>query len=158
MAFTSNSSGPLSEINVTPMVDVMLVLLIIFMVVTPMLSRGVKVHLPETVHHERRQDTGEQVVVCVDEHGKVFVGAEPAEGEQFFVKLKRELGAGREVHVKADRKLEYGTVRAVLEKIHAAGAGKVSLGTDEKKASTTRAEGAGSQVVGGHAVEVNEGN
>src|SRR6478672_7484679 len=54
-----------SEINVTPLVDVVLVLLIIFMVVTPMLHRGVKIELPETVHHEKKQDSGELLIVSV---------------------------------------------------------------------------------------------
>src|SRR5690349_17078827 len=52
-----------SDINVTPLVDVVLVLLIIFMVVTPMLHRGVKIELPETANHAKKQDTGEQLVV-----------------------------------------------------------------------------------------------
>src|SRR5215831_468902 len=54
-----------SEINVTPLVDVVLVLLIIFMVVTPMLHRGVKIDLPETAHHEKKQDSGEILIVTV---------------------------------------------------------------------------------------------
>src|SRR5436853_2807989 len=77
-----------NEINVTPLVDVVLVLLIIFMVVTPMLSRGVKVDLPETVHHEKRNDTGEQIVVSISLDGKSSVGADPAAGEQ-LVKMMR---------------------------------------------------------------------
>jgi len=52
-----------ADINITPLVDVVLVLLIIFMVVTPMLHRGVQIKLPETVHHDQRQDTGEQLIV-----------------------------------------------------------------------------------------------
>jgi biopolymer transport protein TolR len=124
-----------SEINVTPLVDVVLVLLIIFMVVTPMLSRGVKVNLPETLHHEKKQDTGEQIVVGISDDGKVFVGTEPAEGDAIIKLIQKEMGANpsREVHVKADRKLEYGKVRETLERIHAAGAAHVALGTDEKK-------------------------
>ena len=125
-----------SEINVTPLVDVVLVLLIIFMVVTPLLSRGVKVQLPETLHHDKKQDTGEQIVVGITAAGKVFIGADPAEGESFATLLHKEMNGNpqREIHVKADRSLDYGKVRAVLEKIHEAGAGKVSLGTEEKGA------------------------
>src|SRR5438046_984249 len=58
-----------ADINVTPLVDVVLVLLIIFMVVTPMLHRGVKIDLPETAHHAQRQDTGEQLIVSVRPDG-----------------------------------------------------------------------------------------
>ena len=62
-----------NEINVTPLVDVVLVLLIIFMVVTPMLHRGVHVQLPETKNHEKKQDTGEQLVVTIRGDGAVFI-------------------------------------------------------------------------------------
>ena len=67
MAFKTDSSDreAMSEINVTPLVDVVLVLLIIFMVVTPMLSRGVKVDLPETTNHEKKHDTGEQIIALM---------------------------------------------------------------------------------------------
>src|SRR5262245_7012505 len=58
-----------SEIHVTPLVDVVLVLLIIFMVVTPMLHRGVDLELPTTQHHSKRQDTGEQIVVSIRQDG-----------------------------------------------------------------------------------------
>ena len=62
-------TAPRADINVTPLVDVVLVLLIIFMVVTPMLHRGVKIDLPETAHHAQRQDTGEQLIVSVRADG-----------------------------------------------------------------------------------------
>jgi biopolymer transport protein TolR len=123
-----------NEINVTPLVDVVLVLLIIFMVVTPMLSRGVEVELPGTLHHDKKQDTGEQIVVSISQDGRTWIGTENADGDKVISILRRELGAkSREVHVKADRRLEYGQVRTVLERLHTAGAGKVALGTDEIK-------------------------
>src|SRR5881628_2282958 len=97
-----------NEINVTPLVDVVLVLLIIFMVVTPMLSRGVKVELPETVHHEKKNDTGEQIVVSIASDGKSYIGADHFEGEELVKAMRAELGKKskeghvRDVHVKAD--------------------------------------------------------
>ena len=129
-----------SEINITPLVDVVLVLLIIFMVVTPMISRGVKVTLPETAHHDKKQDTGEQIVVGVTKEGKAWVGTDPADGEALVLLLRKAMGgnSSREVHVKADKSLEYGKVRAILEKIHEAGASKVSLGTEDKREGTKR--------------------
>ena len=133
---TGLSAAPVkNEINVTPLVDVVLVLLIIFMVVTPMLSRGVKVELPETLHHEKKQDTGEQIVVTVQAGGHTFVDTDRAEGEQLVERIKLALrtNGGREVHVKADRALQYGVVRRVLERIHEAGAPTVALGTAEHK-------------------------
>src|SRR5262245_13382386 len=127
-----------NEINVTPLVDVVLVLLIIFMVVTPMLSRGVKVEMPETVHHEKKQDTGEQIVVTVSLDGKSYLETDLAEGEALTTAVRKSLTKRgsegiREVHVKGDRRLEYGVVRKVLERIHDAGAPTVALGTEDRK-------------------------
>jgi len=133
-----------NEINVTPLVDVVLVLLIIFMVVTPMLSRGAKVQLPETVHHDQRQDTGDQIVVSVTADGHAFVDTEAKEGDELVRALRKELGkkssegGARPVHVKADRSLTYGEVRKVLERIHEAGALQVALGSDTRKAEARR--------------------
>ncbi len=127
-----------NEINVTPLVDVVLVLLIIFMVVTPMLSRGAKVEMPETEHHEKRQDTGEQLVVSISLDGRIFVESDQVEGDQLVPAIKKAITkhGGKdihEIHVKADRRLEYATVRKVLEKIHEAGAPAVALGTEDRK-------------------------
>ncbi len=133
------ASSVRSDINVTPLVDVVLVLLIIFMVVTPMLSRGVKVELPETVHHEKTQDTGQQILVSIDATKRVFVEADPVEDDGIteavrkVVEERQRLGKGQEIHVRGDKTLTYGDVRGVLEKIHAAGATQVALATDEPK-------------------------
>ena len=122
-----------SEINVTPLVDVVLVLLIIFMVVTPMLHRGVPIELPVTAHHDKKQDTGEQLIVSVRSDG-TYIEADRLEGEQLSSRLRQELKtAARPVHIRADRSLTYGEVRKVLDTIHAAGATSVSLATDEGK-------------------------
>ena len=69
------SSGVRSDINVTPLVDVVLVLLIIFLVITPLLQRGVPIDLPGTAHHSKQQDNGEQLVVSVRSDG-VYIGPE----------------------------------------------------------------------------------
>src|SRR4051794_13246479 len=82
-----------NEINVTPLVDVVLVLLIIFMVVTPMLSRGVKVAPPETAFHKKVNDNGEQVIVTVQSDGHVYVGTDPSDGNLLIDRLKVELRA-----------------------------------------------------------------
>ena len=122
-----------SEINVTPLVDVVLVLLIIFMVVTPMLHRGVKIDLPLTQHHGKKQDTGEQLVLSVREDG-TYIETEKLEGEALMSRLRQELKtSGRPVHVRADKGLRYGEVRKVLEEVHAAGAQNVAMGTEEAK-------------------------
>lgn len=126
-----------SEINVTPLVDVVLVLLIIFMVVTPMLTRGMKLELPEALHPEKRPDTGDQIVVSVTEDHNVYIDTEQVPNDRLVelvrhaLAKKRSDGGEREVHVKGDRRLSYGDVRKVLERLHEAGAGQIALGADE---------------------------
>ncbi len=138
-----------ADINVTPLVDVVLVLLIIFMVVTPMLHRGVKIDLPETAHHEQRQDTGEQLIVSVRSDGVYLetdrVASVPESGKNaappdekeltvLQTRLKKELRDGsRPAFVRADRALKYGQVRFVLEQLHNAGAGTVQVQTEDHK-------------------------
>ena len=143
------SGATRSEINVTPLVDVVLVLLIIFMVVTPMLHRGVQITLPETVHHDQKQDTGEQLIVSVNNSGIYIdtdrVGDTPGVGkdaraiavadqEALIARVKKELHDGaRPAFVRADKSLKYGQVRYVLQQIHNAGASMVSMQTEEQK-------------------------
>jgi len=122
-----------NDINVTPLVDVVLVLLIIFMVVTPMLSRGVAVDLPVTRNHSKKNDTGEQVVVAVMADGHVFVEADPADNNLIDKVRQAQKKHSGELHVKGDRRLEYGKVREVLEKLHEAGFSSAALATEELK-------------------------
>ena len=122
-----------NEINVTPLVDVVLVLLIIFMVVTPMLHRGVHVALPETKNHEKKQDTGEQLVVTIRGDGAVFIETDKIPDDQLVERVKHELKKSRPVHVRGDKAVQYKVVREVLEKIHDAGAQNVGMGTEEQK-------------------------
>ena len=122
-----------NEINVTPLVDVVLVLLIIFMVVTPMLHRGVHVQLPETKNHEKKQDTGEQLVVTIRGDGAVFIETDKIPADQLVERVKHELKKSRPVHVRGDKSVQYKVVREVLEKIHDAGAQNVGMGTEEQK-------------------------
>jgi biopolymer transport protein ExbD len=121
-----------NEINVTPLVDVVLVLLIIFMVVTPMLHRGVHIELPITQHHDKKQDTGEQLVVSIRADG-TWIETDKIPDDALVDRVKKELKTQRPVHVRADKSLNYGAVRKVLEKIHDAGAQNVAMGTEEQK-------------------------
>ena len=125
-------AGPRSDINVTPLVDVVLVLLIIFMVVTPLLHRGVQIELPTTANHEKKNDNGEQLVVSVRGDG-VYVETEHLEGQALTDRFRTELKrAQRPVHVRADKGLKFGEVRKVLNNLHDIGAANVGLGTDDK--------------------------
>ena len=128
------------DVNVTPLIDVVLVLLIIFMVVTPMLARGVAVDLPRTKFHEKKADTGEQIIVSIRADGKVFLDKQvfdtsPVALEKFSQALAEIIrrSPGREVFLKGDFRIKYKTAREVLEAVHRAGAAGAGLGTDEDK-------------------------
>ena len=124
-----------SEINVTPFVDVVLVLLIIFMVVTPMLQRGVDVVLPLTDNHAEEKDTGEQLFISVRRDGAVFLGQERVAVERLPARLRPLLSRqpAPPVFIKGDSSLTFGPVRKVLEAVHEAGAPSVSLATQARE-------------------------
>ena len=129
------SSGSVSEINVTPFVDVVLVLLIIFMVVTPMLQRGVDVLLPLSDNHKESKDTGEQIFISVDRNGQVFLGQDRVDIKRLEDQLRPMMMQQPQppIFVKGDRKINFAPVRKVLEACHHAGAESVSLATEDRK-------------------------
>jgi TolR protein len=127
-----------SDINVTPLVDVCLVLLIIFMVVTPLLQSGVPVQLPETTNPEKYPEGQKQVKVTIEQDGKMFIGQDwiPTRAE-LMRRMDDMLKADpqKEVVVKADRRLKYKEVREVMKALNEAGFTKVGLITTKKGAS-----------------------
>jgi biopolymer transport protein TolR len=131
-----------AEINVTPLVDVTLVLLIIFMVVTPMIVRGVSVDLPLTSHHDRKNDDNKDLIVSVNARGDVYLNADkvPLGELTSAVAQERRRYPDKGVFVKADHRIRYGTAREVMEAVHRAGIEDVQLGTEEQKSAG--AEGA----------------
>jgi len=124
-----------SEINVTPFVDVVLVLLIIFMVVTPMLQRGVDVLLPLTDHHADKKDTGEQIIISVRRDGAMFLGQDSVDMKLLETRLRRLLQRrpAPPLFVKGDRRLTFKPIRQILEACHRAGANGASLTTQGRK-------------------------
>ena len=128
-----------NEINVTPLVDVCLVLLIIFMVVTPMLTRGKAVDLPKAKHANEKKDLGDQPIVSVVKDGgraKLYfaqnpVGDTAALKKEIEDELRRK--PGQRIFVKADADLTFGMVYPALIAIHEAGSPGVELGTQELK-------------------------
>jgi biopolymer transport protein ExbD len=124
-----------SEINITPFVDVVLVLLIIFMVVTPMLQRGVDVLLPVTAHHAEKKDTGEQIIISVRRDGAIFLGQDAVDLKLLEARLEALLSRrpAPPVFVKGDRRLTFKPIRQVLEACHRAGAPGAALATQGKK-------------------------
>ena len=123
---------PMSEINVTPFVDVMLVLLIIFMVTAPMLTAGVPIDLPDSRADALPQEQ-EQVSISIDADGFVYIGDEQvAVGElpQALERIPREGAKGPDVTLRADRELDYGRVMAVMGELNRAGLNRISLVTN----------------------------
>lgn len=118
-----------SEINVTPLVDVCLVLLIIFMVVTPMIQKGVAVNLPVTSQPEKTPDTEKQLQISVKDDGSVYLGPLVVRQDQVESELKAifEKTPDREIAVKGDRLVKYGKVVGVLKACRDAGFQNVGL-------------------------------
>lgn len=128
----------LSEINVTPMVDVMLVLLIIFMVTTPLIQQGVKVNLPET-KAAPVEATDKKLVVSIDANKRVFIGDAEIALADFEQKLKAnaKAQAEKEMYLHADRDLPYGVVVDVMAAAQRAGVTNVGMITDPMGVSKT---------------------
>lgn len=121
----------MSEINVTPMVDVMLVLLIIFMVTAPLIQQGVKVNLPET-KAAPVEATEKKLVVSIDKGKRVFIGETEIALAELEEKLKTNAKAqkDKELYLHADRDLPYGVVVDVMASAQRAGVTNVGMITD----------------------------
>lgn len=130
----------MAEINVTPMVDVMLVLLIIFMVSAPLLTVGVPIDLPQTQAKSLGQDK-EPLAVSVDTKGKVFLQNTEIAMDELVPKLKAITAARggnnaeERIYVRGDRKVDYGTVMKVMGRLSAAGFARVALVTEVEQGS-----------------------
>jgi biopolymer transport protein ExbD len=126
--------GVRAEINVTPLVDVVLVLLIIFMVITPMIARGVAVELPITAHHDKKADENKDLIVSVTAGGEVYLNADkvPLERLTTAVEEERRRNPDKGIFLKADHRARYGDARKAMEAVHRAGVEDVQIGTDEK--------------------------
>jgi biopolymer transport protein ExbD/biopolymer transport protein TolR len=126
-----------SNINVTPMVDVMLVLLIIFMVVTPMFTCGPAVDLAKTDHplQMRDADREDALLVAINREGKVFFGNEKVSAAELGQRLQERLAnrIDRRVFVKADARSRYGDVGEVVDLIRSAGASDLGLLTEQRR-------------------------
>ena len=119
--------SPMAEINVTPMVDVMLVLLIIFMVAAPMMSTGMKVDLPQAKSAEPT-DPKNPIVLTIAADRKITIGPDEIERADLIPRLKAMMGEeDRIVHVRGDRTASYGDIVAVLDELALNGITRLSL-------------------------------
>jgi biopolymer transport protein TolR len=127
-----------SDINVTPLVDVVLVLLIIFMVVTPMISGGVQVDLPRTANHAKKPDDGKDIIISVTKGKQVYVAGRPIAVKELprFIEEEKRRFPEKTIYLKGDSMATYGTVREVMEMINKTGVEDVMLGTEEIKSLT----------------------
>ena len=144
MAFTLNGNGgrrqryrPLAEINVTPMVDVMLVLLIIFMVAAPLMTSGVDVDLPKTDAKPLSQDS-EPLTVSINAEGKIFLGDAAVELPELVAKLQAiaQNNPDRRIFVRGDKAVNYGLVMQVMGTITQGGFTKVALLAEQPTLAT----------------------
>jgi biopolymer transport protein TolR len=136
MAFSAGGAkGVKNDINVTPLVDVVLVLLIIFMVITPMLQRGKDVKLPEAKNIEQENKDSESVMVSVTTDKRIWLESNQIEPDALESSLRETFAQapGRKVLIKGDQTLTVAEVRKVMDRVRKAGGKGVSLAVEEKK-------------------------
>lgn len=137
-------AGPMSEINVVPYIDVMLVLLVIFMITAPMLTQGVSVNLPKAASQTLQATDREPIIVSVDQQGHYFLNisttpGDPIENQALLVRVTAELELAKETNqklpvlVKGDEGVPYGKVVQAMALLKQAGAEQVGLLTDSEQ-------------------------
>lgn len=146
MAFGAGGGSPdevKGDINVTPLVDVCLVLLIIFMVVTPMLQSGVDVLLPQGPHAEKKPGKEGDLIISVKADGTVFVGQDwiPDRNLATYLKAEHDKNPARSVMMKADKRLNFGKIRSVMKNANDAGFTSIAILTENQQAGRQMAQG-----------------
>src|SRR6185503_1129851 len=146
MAFGAGGGSPdevKGDINVTPLVDVCLVLLIIFMVVTPMLQSGVDVLLPEGPHAEKKPGKEGDLTISIKQDGTVFVGQDwiPDRNLVTYLKAEHDKDPSRAVMLKADKRLNYGKIRTVMKAANDADFTSIAILTENQQAGSQMAQG-----------------
>ncbi len=141
MTLGGNNKEFMSDINVTPFVDVMLVLLIIFMVTAPMMIQGLNVDLPEATAKPLESEK-EHLIITVDKDSRVFINDFQVTVDFLREKLEKILQGrtDREVYLKADKNIPYGIVVQVMAEIKAAGVEQLGMVTDPTDSKKTREE------------------
>ena len=134
MDIGSAKGGPKSDINVTPLVDVMLVLLIIMMIVAPLLQQGVPLTLPTAANTAEKPETQEQTVVAITADKRFFVNAVQVQQNDLGRRIEQLLEEKKEkiVIIKADEDVEYGAVMGAMDELRAGGIEDMGLITERK--------------------------
>jgi biopolymer transport protein TolR len=126
--------GVKSDINVTPLVDVMLVLLIIMMLVAPMLEQGVQVKLPKANNATPKPQSQDQTIIAIGANRSMYVNAKPVQEAELATKvtelLENKAGGEKIVIIKADEEVEYGAVMAAMDQLRTAGIEDIGLITE----------------------------
>jgi biopolymer transport protein TolR len=138
MAVGGPGGGPKSDINMTPMIDVLLVLIIIFMVITPLTPKGLEALVPQPPPPNQKQTLSDQrtVVISIDGDHKMMINSEPTDEARLGGRLEEifKTRAERVVFVKGDPSIEYGWVARAIDTAHGAGIDKVGLMTAKVEA------------------------
>jgi len=131
--------GVKSDINVTPLCDVMLVLLIIMMIVAPLLQQGVSVQLPQASNTVDKPETQGQTVIAIAKDKAMYLNAKPIRESELATKINELLENQKEkiVLIKADQEVEYGAVMATMDQLRQAGIEDIGLVTDPKRTGAT---------------------
>ena len=131
--------GVKSDINVTPLVDVMLVLLIIMMIVAPLLQQGVSVKLPVATNTTEKPDTQEQTVLAIDSNKRLYLNAVPVQKDDLQRRVAEilENKKDRIVIIKADEDVEYSAVMDAMDALRASGIEDMGLITDPRRSAST---------------------
>jgi biopolymer transport protein ExbD len=138
-----------SNINVTPMVDVMLVLLIVFMVITPMLQNKVNVDLAQTDNPTSMPDADKEdaVLIAVTRDGRIFLGQNQVSQADLAAKVKDilESRTSKQIYIRADTRAKYGNVTDAIDEVRTAGVDEVGLLTEQRRTLTKPPAAAGGQ-------------
>jgi biopolymer transport protein TolR len=137
MAVGGKKGGPMANINVTPMADIMIVLLIIFMVITPLLQKGVDVVLPKAENTKERKDEPKSIVVAIKKDSTTYLSGQKLDNQaELLPKVKEKLQdlpeGARMIYLKADDALPYSEVMKVMDLVREAGAEEVALIAERK--------------------------
>lgn len=131
MAVGGSKGGSMSDINVTPMADIMIVLLIIFMVITPMLQKGVDVQLPQAGNTKERKDDPKMIVVALKKDGTMFLNGVKVDNPEAeltnLIRGRLEEVQDKVIYLKGDQNSSYGEIMRVMDLVRAGGVEEVAL-------------------------------